>query len=144
MRSFNVIIGSILVGPAPTLSDITSLNISRVVSLTRAPVALPSNTEVLHRPFAYWDDDVPVETFAKIIEDTAELASDPARTLIHCRLGLDRCGIVAIAILMRLLGCSLSQAIKHYAEIRHARLPRPDALIFLWTYTASSEPKKIQ
>ncbi|NJQ01083.1 hypothetical protein [Streptomyces zingiberis] len=90
-----------------------------------------SPDRVLHRPFTYWESEAPVALLDDLVGEIS-LQTGPAQTLIHCTLGLDRTGVVALALLLRHFR-TLDEAFARY-QARGVRLPRHDALNVLTRY----------
>lgn len=86
---------------------------------------------VRHRPFTYWESETPVTLLDDLVGEISRCASRE-QTLVHCTLGLDRTGVVALALLLR-SSPSLSDALHRYRP-RGVRLPRQDALDVLTRY----------
>ncbi|WP_406841532.1 tyrosine-protein phosphatase (plasmid) [Streptomyces sp. AHU1] len=109
-----------------------------VVSLSRTPLdadvyarAATPPLRVLHRPFTYWESKAPVTLLDSLVQEISVLAARE-RTLVHCTLGLDRTGVVALALLLRHTG-TLNEALRRY-RARGVRLPRQDAMDVLTSY----------
>ncbi|MGW3957414.1 protein-tyrosine phosphatase family protein [Streptomyces sp. NPDC004752] len=97
---------------------------------------------VLHRPFTYWESGAPVALLDDLVREISRRASGE-QTLVHCTLGLDRTGVVALALLMRRVR-TLDEAFERY-RARGVRLPRQDALDVLIRYVADhhrTEPEE--
>ncbi|MGW2376306.1 MULTISPECIES: tyrosine-protein phosphatase [Kitasatospora] len=88
---------------------------------------------VHHRPFTYWESADPAGLLGELVEEIRDLA--PGRQLIlHCTLGLDRTGVVALALLVR-QGLTVDQAVAAY-RTRRVRLPALDALDVFLSYAS--------
>ncbi|MGW1892192.1 tyrosine-protein phosphatase [Streptomyces sp. NPDC002004] len=86
---------------------------------------------VLHRPFTYWESEAPVTLLDDLVREISDRAARE-RTLVHCTLGLDRTGVVALALLLGRTG-TLDEALRRY-RARGVRLPREDAMDVLTSY----------
>ncbi|MFJ3234650.1 tyrosine-protein phosphatase [Streptomyces sp. NPDC086787] len=87
--------------------------------------------KLLHRPFTYWESEAPVTLLGDLVREISGLAARE-RTLVHCTLGLDRTGVVALALLLGRTG-TLDEALRRY-RARGVRLPRQDAMDVLTSY----------
>ncbi|MFE7974558.1 tyrosine-protein phosphatase [Streptomyces shenzhenensis] len=90
-----------------------------------------SPRRVLHRPFTYWESEAPVTLLDDLVREISRHASRE-QTLVHCTLGLDRTGVVALALLLKRVP-TLGDALHRY-RARGVRLPRRDALDVLTRY----------
>ncbi|MFJ8675165.1 tyrosine-protein phosphatase [Streptomyces sp. NPDC093589] len=102
-----------------------------VYDRARAPLS-----GVLHRPFTYWESADPVTLLDRLVQEISDCATRE-QTVVHCTLGLDRTGVVALALLLR-DASGLGDALRRY-QARGVRLPREDAMDVLTRY-AHGEP----
>jgi len=94
--------------------------------LSDYPARWQQDLVLLHWPLTYWQTDQPVQRLHTTVELVAAL---PKPLVAHCALGLDRAGMVALAVLVN-SGLPLSQALDRY-RCRGVRLPEDAAMAVL-------------
>jgi hypothetical protein len=115
----------------PTQDELRAIGPDKIVCLCRTAVET-GFADTLHVPFPFWEmSEVSIaHALRRIIDFLPE--PDDAVSLIHCRLGRDRSGFVALSLLLR--SCdNLSQAISRYKCQTRRPLPRFGAIHMLRT-----------
>lgn len=93
---------------------------------------------LVHWPLTYWQTDRPVQQLQTAVELVAALR---APLVVHCALGLDRAGMVALAVLVS-SGLLLPQALDHYRS-RGVRLPEDGAMAVLTQFAHNQAERRI-
>ncbi|MBJ9661198.1 protein-tyrosine phosphatase family protein [Burkholderia gladioli] len=111
------------IGPQPAEADVLAHRIGATVSLRRATPDPIAGIEQFHRPLSYWHEDfkrVDLDTLSALVDG---LRARGLNVLVHCREGVDRSGVFAIAHLRSQLP-TLDSALDRYRAIR-ASTPLP-------------------
>jgi hypothetical protein len=87
-----------------------------------------NSTAIQHLPLTYWTDDA----LPRLHQAVHLALACPGPVLAHCALGLDRCGLLALAVHVY-RGASLAGALSHY-RARGVRLPEAQAMNLLSHY----------
>ncbi|CUI05718.1 tyrosine-protein phosphatase [Massilia sp. P8910] len=125
------VLPGIWISGAPNPEELLAIGPNKIVCLCRTPVAT-GFAETLQLPFPFWEMSAAriEDTLARIVDFLQK--SDAGVSLIHCRLGRDRSGFVALSLLLR-SGDSLSAAIARYKRDTRRPLPRFGAIHLLRT-----------
>lgn len=94
------------------------------ISLRRSPDRLVADERRYHLiPMPYWEMATPHHRLREILSVVLEARSQGETVGVHCWAGLDRSGLVALAVLMD-DGASFDEAISDYVVRRGQPLPR--------------------
>jgi protein-tyrosine phosphatase len=108
------------------------LRTSIVVNLSRTshPVDLKlEGIRVVHQPLTYWETSEPWQLLERVRSDVKLELDRGERVFVHCRLGVDRSGILALAYLATHLNSAV-KAIDWYKKLRpNTPMPRNDAMM---------------
>ncbi|MFE5868793.1 tyrosine-protein phosphatase [Streptomyces roseifaciens] len=92
---------------------------------------------VWHLPLTYWQDGPVADPVARLRTVVEAVCRSGKPVVVHCALGLDRAGIVALALLLS-SGLPLPQALQRY-RMRGVRLPDNEAMCVLRQFAAEQE-----
>ncbi|MFG2697209.1 tyrosine-protein phosphatase [Kitasatospora sp. NPDC048407] len=90
--------------------------------------AAPPATDIRHLPLPYWDETA----LPRLHQAVHTVQHSPHPVLAHCLLGLDRAGLLALAVLIA-RGDTPDQALARYTD-RGVRLPDGQAMNLLTRY----------
>jgi hypothetical protein len=117
--SDGVYVGSADPGSWDRMHRVPDIMVSLRRSLEPVPLRIPVAS--LHMPFAYWEPEAE-QRLDEIMIVVARLRRDGLTVGVHCWHGIDRSGVVALAVLMS-EGISLDAAVEAYLRARGVRLP---------------------
>jgi hypothetical protein len=131
---YDIVLPNLYVGPFPESSTIIPADVHVVLNLSRESTPPPAGVVSCHMPFCYWELDEPIYLLCKLCNLIQKWQTLKKCVLVHCRLGLDRTGIVTLSFLVH-SGMTPGDALRFYRTTRNCRLPRSDAMIVFWKYT---------
>jgi hypothetical protein len=111
-----------------------------VINLTREFRAVPPPARAAHLPFCYWLESDPLSRLDQILSCIGDALAEGSRVLVHCRLGIDRTGIVILAHLFGIYG-DVEESIAAYRAARAGvPLPRADAMTVFYAFVKDRHP----
>lgn len=128
MSKFSKIIDNLFIGCFPDDSDIFEFDL--LINLSRSKGNYRNKGNILHCPLTYWEMDNVIQILMILTENIQLELLNNKKVAIHCRLGIDRTGLLVLAFLAR-YKMKPEDAILFYKKIRKGKMPRDDAMKIL-------------
>lgn len=134
----DLVLPNLYAGAFPRSAELIPAHIHVILNLSREASSSPTEVLNCHLPFCYWELRKPIYYLNNLCNFIYNCQRLDRNVLVHCRLGLDRTGIVILGFLV-LCGMNPNDAIWFYLNARRCRPPRNDAMVVFWDYVCFLE-----